>query len=166
MTAMTRSHRRSQQHTVDFLFTLSLLGVFAVTAVLVTLFGANTYERIVESSRCSYETSNSLSYVREKIRQGDTSAGISIIRLENNDVLEIQSTVNDASFVTYIYFSDGELKELYQPLGEPLPLASGQSILTLHGFTMEQLSDSLFRFTAFDENGDSDEIIVNMNCHA
>lgn len=162
---MTKFNRSGRQHTVDFLFTLSLLGVFAITAVLVTLFGANTYEKIVKQSRCTYETTNSLSYVREKIRQNDTSAGISVIQLEDNDVLEIQSTANGLSFVTYIYFLDGELKELYQPQGDPLPLSSGQSILALHGFSMEQLTDSLFLFTAFDENGHSDEIVVNVNSH-
>lgn len=160
---MTNFNRRGQQHTVDFLFTLSLLGVFAITSVLVTLFGANTYERIVRKSRCTYETSSSLSYVREKMRQNDTSAGISIIRLEGTDVLEIQSTIDELSFVTYIYFLDGELKELYQPQGDPFPLSTGQRILSLHGFSMEQLTDSLFRFTAFDENGQSDEIVVRIN---
>lgn len=153
----------NRQHTVDSLFTLSLLGVFAISALLVTVFGANTYEKIVSASRKTYESTTALSYVREKIRQNDAADCISVERLEDTDVLSLKSSVNGRSYITYVYYQDGMLRELYQQEGYDLPLSAGQGILKLHGLSMEQVSDSLLRFTAIDEDGSKSEITVALN---
>ena len=153
----------NRQHTVDSLFTLSLLGVFAISALLVTVFGANTYEKIVSASRKTYESTTALSYVREKIRQNDAAGCISVERLEDTDVLSLKSSVNGRSYITYVYYQDGMLRELYQQEGYDLPLSAGQGILKVHGLSMEQVSDSLLRFTAIDEDGSESEITVAIN---
>ncbi len=153
----------NRQHTVDSLFTLSLLGVFAISALLVTVFGANTYEKIVSASRKTYESTTALSYVREKIRQNDAAGCISVERLEDTDVLSLKSSVNGRSYITYVYYQDGMLRELYQQEGYDLPLSAGQGILKVHGLSMEQVSDSLLRFTAIDEDGSESEITVALN---
>ena len=159
---MSNSHT-NRQHTVDSLFTLSLLGVFAISALLITVFGANTYEKIVSDSRKTYECATALSYIREKIRQNDSANCISVATVENTDVLSLKSRVNDKSYTTYVYYQDGALRELYQQEGYDLPLSVGQSILKVHGLSMEQLSDTLFRFTATDEDGSESEITVAIN---
>ena len=153
----------NRQHTVDSLFTLSLLGVFAISALLVTVFGANTYEKIVSASRKTNESTTALSYVREKIRQNDAAGCISVERLEDTDVLSLKSSVNGRSYITYVYYQDGMLRELYQQEGYDLPLSAGQGILKVHGLSMEQVSDSLLRFTAIDEDGSESEITVALN---
>ncbi len=160
---MTNARLNGKRHTVDFLFSLSLLGVLAVTALLATLFGADIYENIIKHSESSYETGTSLAYVREKIRQNDTCEGITVTRREGQDVLAINSCVEGHSFLTCIYFQDGSLKELYQLAGESLPLSSGQTILSVSDFKMEQLSDTLFHFTAVDKGGESSELYVTVN---
>ena len=152
-----------RQHTVDSLFTLSLLGVFAITALLITVFGAGTYEKIVSRSGNLYETGASLSYIREKIRQNDTAGSVCIARIQDTDVLQLKSSVNDRSYVTYLYYQDGALKELYEQEGADLSLSAGQRILTVHDLTMRQLSDSLFFFTATDESGSRSEITLRVN---
>ena len=55
------------------------------------------------------------------------------------------------------------LRELYQQEGYDLPLSAGQGILKVHGLSMEQVSDSLLRFTAIDEDGSESEITVALN---
>ncbi len=153
----------NRQHTVDSLFTLSLLGVFAISALLVTVFGANTYEKIVSLSRRTYETSTTLSYIREKIRQNDTAGGVSITEIEDTDVLTLRSAVNGKSYITCIYYQDGMLRELYRQEEYDIPLSAGQGILEVHGLSMEQLSDTLYRFTAMDEDGEEAQITVAVN---
>lgn len=159
---MMNSHS-SRQHTVDSLFTLSLLGVFAISALLVTVFGANTYEKIVAKSSYLYESGTSLSYIREKIRQNDTAGGVFITQVEGTDVLCLKSSVADRSYLTYIYFLDGSLRELYQQEGYDLPLSAGQQILSVHDLSMEQLSDSLLHFCVTDESGAESEITLQVN---
>lgn len=160
---MTNASMTGKRHTVDFLFTLSLLGVLAVTGLLVTVFGAHIYENMINQSENSYETDTSLAYVREKIRQNDTREGIEVTQREGQDVLAIKSSAEGYSFLTYIYFQDGSLKELYQLAGKNLPLSSGQTILSVSDFKMEQLSDTLFHFTAVDGDGKSSTLFVTVN---
>ena len=159
---MMTSHS-SRQHTVDSLFTLSLLGVFAISALLVTVFGANTYEKIVAKSSSIYEAGTSLSYIREKIRQNDTADSVSILQIEDTDVLCLKSNVNDRSYVTYIYWQDGALKELYQQEGYDLPLSAGQQILSVDGLEMKQLSDSLLYVAVTDKSGARSELTLQLN---
>lgn len=158
-----RNSHSARQHTVDSLFTLSLLGVFAVSALLVTVFGANTYEKIVSLSRRTYESSTALSYLREKIRQNDASDCVSLGEIEDTDVLILKSAVNGQDYLTYVYYQDGMLRELYQQEGYDLPLSAGQGILELHGLSMEQLSDHLYHFTVTDGDGTESEITVAVN---
>lgn len=151
------------QHTADFLFILSLLGVFALSALLVMLFGAGIYEKLVQQSQSMYETGTALSYVREKIHSCDSGQGISIVSKDGTDVLVLTDQVNGRMLHTCIYFLDGALLELNEPAGESLPLTAGQEILTLTDFSMQQLSDTLFHFTAVGSDRQSDEIYVTLH---
>lgn len=151
------------RHTVDFLFVLSLLGFFALSALLVMLFGANTYENLVAQSEGLYETGTSLSYIREKIHANGSAQDISIAQREGTDVLVLSDSVGERRVHTWIYFLDGTLYELYQPADDQLPLSSGQEILQLEDFTMEQLSDTLFYFTAVGSNHKGSSLYVTVN---
>ncbi|MBQ7841074.1 MAG: DUF4860 domain-containing protein [Lachnospiraceae bacterium] len=162
---MYRLHSE-KKHSADFPFILTLLGVFTISALLVTLFGANIYRHIVSESQTGYEKSASLSYMREKLRQNDRAGAISLIEVDGTDVLSIEADFPDNSFVTWIYFQDGALKELFCKKDNPISLSAGQALLTLSDFSMAQLSDSSFLFCATAKDGSFQELTVTLHTAA
>ena len=58
----------NHQHIIDFLFVLSLFCVFAVSSVLLILFGADIYNKTVQQMECNYSSRTSIAYITEKIR--------------------------------------------------------------------------------------------------
>ena len=59
-------------HMVDLLFTLALVCVFAASALMVVLIGANVYQNTVEGMDENFSARTSVTYVATKIRQNDT----------------------------------------------------------------------------------------------
>ena len=153
----------TKQRSADVLFLISLLGVFAVSIVLVTVFGANTYRNIVSRSQKNYELTTSLSYVREKIRQNDQTGCILITTVDDTDVLSIKDSSSDSDYVTWIYFYEGSLRELFHQESNPLSLSAGQKILALDDFSMKQLSESLFWFSSVESGQTAAELTVTLH---
>ena len=68
--------RRQTTHAIDFLFTITLLAFFAISALLAVVIGARVYERITENMSINYDSRTSIAYVTEKIRQHDAAGGV------------------------------------------------------------------------------------------
>ena len=63
-------HRHSQKHhTIDLFFAIALFCVFAVSALAVTVSGADLYHRITTQAAGEYQSFTALSYLEEKVRQ-------------------------------------------------------------------------------------------------
>ena len=54
-------------HVVDFLFTLALFCVFAASALMVVVIGANVYRQTVRGMDSNYDSRTSLTYLTEKV---------------------------------------------------------------------------------------------------
>lgn len=160
-----RSRSASAESRFHFLFLLSLFGIFSVCALLVTLFGAEIYQKQIKSAQTSYEMNAPLSYVREKIRQNDQAGCIDLITVEQIPVLSIQNAA-DSGFVTWIYFQDGALCELFFQKEYPLSLSAGQRLLSVTDFSMEKKSDTMYFFRAYAADGSFSELTVTLCCDA
>lgn len=66
--------QKQSGHVVDFLFTLSLFGVFTICALIVAAIGVQVYQNTVSNMENNYTVRTSLTYVAEKIRQHDEPA--------------------------------------------------------------------------------------------
>ena len=105
---------KEKKHVTELLFTVALFCVFLISAVFVIVIGANVYRNTQKASDANYGMRTSLSYIMEKIRQGDVNGGISIGELnDGTPALLIASDYQDISYTTYIYSSGGEMKELF-----------------------------------------------------
>lgn len=65
-------------HVVDFLFTLALFCVFAASALMVVVIGANVYRQTVRGMDSNYDSRTSLTYLTEKVRQNDAANAVTI----------------------------------------------------------------------------------------
>ena len=154
---------KKQRHVVDFLFPLALFVLFAVCALLVILYAARSYGNVVDSSSLNTSARTATSYVTEKLHQNDANGGISKGKLDGLDALLLKQDVNGKEYVTYIYYYDGYLSELYAPESANLSASAGTKILEIKDFKIEELSEgSLFEISCTDENGDIDTQLVSV----
>ena len=152
-----------RKHSVtDFLFTLTLFCVFALSALMVVIIGANVYRSTVASMSENYSTRTAVAYVGEKIREFDrTTAGAPAAKLcvfpgeKELPALSLYRQSDTAQILLYIYYYDGALRELattdaYAPGLSP---ADGQPVAELTSAAFEQLENDLFSFEAVGKNG-------------
>lgn len=143
---------------VDVLFTLALFGVFAASSLTVVLIGADVYKSTVDGMDRNFGTHTSLTYVASKVRQHDTAGSVYIGQLQGLDAVVLEQNVGGETYQTWIYHYDGYLRELFAAEGaaESLPLGSGQAVVEIDRFQIEDAGDGLIRLTAARAQGDGD----------
>ena len=147
--------QRNQKHTIDFLFPAALFLVFAVSTLCVMLLAAGIYRQSAVETSENDVSRTALSYISEKIHQGDTADAVHLGTFDGQEALVIRQTTETDSYTTYIYLYENELKELFIRDGVQTRASAGKSILPLSDFAMEELKNGLFSFTCTDENGRS-----------
>lgn len=144
--------RTQRKHMIDFLFSVALFFVFALSALIVILLAARIYQSTTENSSLNYTSRTSLSYISEKIHQNDLDGAVYIGNFDGYEALVMEQNINDVTYYTYIYACDNKLKELFTSGNSGIKASSGQTILEIQDFSMEQLSDKLFKFSCTDRN--------------
>ena len=139
--------RTRKNHMIDFLFPVALFFVFAVSALTVILLATNIYRSATEHSSLNYTAGTSLSYISEKIHQSDENGSVSLGTFDGLDALILEQEYDGASYFTYIYTDEHELKELFVKEG-------------VKSFEMEAVSDHTFRFTCTDDAGQNAASVV------
>lgn len=147
-------------HMVDLLFTIALFFVFAVSSLSVILISSSAYRQIQKQTEANYSARTSLTYIAQKIRQSDVDGQVSLGTIDGQDALILRKDYEDASYLTYIYEYQGELKELFIKDGVDFSAADGKSIMDVTGFTIEQLSDHLYRFVTTDKDGKEYDLVA------
>lgn len=140
---MDRRFRMNMSHTsLDFVFILALLCIFAFGALMAVILGSNTYKGIKEGVDSNFEFRTPLSYISTKVRQNDRVNSIQIIQKEGVDALVLESLDNGEICQTWIYEYQESLCEVYLEKGTPFQLGDGLVILPSNGleFTMEDNS--------------------------
>ena len=99
--------RRIQDHTVDFLFTISLFCVFAVCALLVVSTGVQAYRSTALYLEDTYSARTALSYVAEKIRQHDAAGRVALTQLDGVNAVLLTDVL---SMVIFALYNPGEVE--------------------------------------------------------
>lgn len=124
---------------INVLFTMLLFLVFVLCALFTVLIGGQVYENINIRSQENFTGSVALQYVANKVRQGDREGGIDVITVDGTPVLEIASDMGD--YVSWIYYRDGAICELFSDPADGLGLEDGLKILECDGFDVSQSED-------------------------
>ncbi len=138
--------RRRGRSIVDMLFILALFAVFMISALFIVLFGARIYKKIVSDSDINYNARTSIAYISEKLRQHDSDGSVEVIFDGDRPVLRLTETYNELTYFTYLYESDGALREVTTPSEYDPVYSAGQNILYVNSFNVEKINDSLYRF--------------------
>ncbi len=153
---------RKEQHTIDILFTLALFLAFAVLALFVVVLGANAYNDISRSSDENYNIRSSFVYLTEKIRQGDAYGNVAVTSLSGSDALVLSQEINNDTYQTWIYLSNGKLNEIFIRAGTAFAPEAGQEIMDLSGFEIEVMDEGLFLMTLTDAGGGKHDSLISL----
>ena len=153
---------KNRSNIIDMLFVLSLFCVFAVTALLVVILGANVYKGISANMEDNYSARVSVSYITEKVRQNDTSDGVEIRETEGGPALVLKQSADGYDYETWIYAQDGHLKEATIEAGQDLSGLYGENIMEVSGLRFEMLSSGLIRVTVADKDNNQYESMVHI----
>ena len=136
-----RTGKNAPVHSADSLFVMALVCVFAICSLFVILFGARVYNGIRNRSEDNYSTRTGLSYLRNKIRAFDETGRIS----GRGDYLLLTTGDDEYADDTYIYYSDGALRELttarYLDVDPFVVDGDADMIVPASGFSIEWLGN-------------------------
>ena len=138
-----------KRHAIDFLFPVTVFFVFTISALTVILLAARIYQSTTDDSQRNYTSGTALSYLTEKLRQNDREDGIFL------DELDGTQETDDASYLTYLYAWDGQLRELYVKEGTTLSPSAGKSILPVKEFSVEETENQVLTFRCTDTSGET-----------
>lgn len=148
---------------IDTVFIVSLFVMFAITAILLILIGARQYRFTADSMNRNYEIRTASSYLTEKVHQSDTITGVSVVDFSVGSALALTDRQNNQTYITYIYYYDGVLKELFVKEDAAFTPSAGQTIVQLHGFIPEVVHTGLIRITFTDTQNKEYSIYLDIN---
>ena len=139
MTEKTQTKGQS----ISGLFTMLLFLVFVLCALFSVLMGSQVYENITKRSDENFSGTTALSYIANKIRQGDRQDGVDIIEVDGTSVLQLKQKIGEETYHTWIYWKDGSIRELFTDENSGLGLEDGLEILECSGLSMEKKGRSI-----------------------
>jgi len=103
--------KTKHSHTISGVFVFFLLGVFAVSATLMVLLGAQAYKEGADRGEMHSAERIASSYLRGKLREADSRDMILLEDVDGAESLKIINTEEET--VTLLFVRDGMLCEWY-----------------------------------------------------
>lgn len=138
----------------NVLFTLLLFLVFILCALFTVLIGSRVYENITARSNRNFTGNTALSYIANKVRQGDREGMVEVREIDGAKVLVLGQNVDGIVYETWIYYLDGTVRELFANPDSGLGLQDGLEILECGGLDLS-LDGSLLTIRTRGEGGSS-----------
>ena len=125
-----------KKHSVNMMFTILLLGIFALTAVFVAVMGAKVYANSADKMQANFDTRTSLVYLSEKIR---TSPGdsFSVRDIDGATALVLSEEVGGTVYESWVFVSKEKLCEATVVKGDSVHPGSAQKIMPLKSLSAE-----------------------------
>lgn len=157
--------KQENHHLVDILFVISLFCVFAFSALMLVIIGADIYKKTVSHMNNNYAKRTSFAYITEKVRQYDKQGGISVIEYGNGPALSLEETIDQETYYTVFYQYDGQLRELFSARPEALSPGAGQAVFSCSSLELTQINSSLYQFSIIDAEGHYMCLYVSSHCN-
>ena len=151
---MNRRTAARRGNRMNVLFTSLLFLVFILCALFTVLIGSRVYENITQRSNHNFTGTTALSYIANKVRQGDREGMAEVREIEGTPVLVLGQVVDGTRYETWIYYRDGSVRELFSNPESGLTLKDGLEILECEGLELS-MEDRLLTVKTLGEGGGS-----------
>ena len=147
-----------KRHSVNMVFTILLLGIFALAAIFVAVMGAKVYANSAEKMQANFDTRTSLVYLSEKIRT-NPGGNFQVRELGDAQALVLTEEIAGAVYESWVYVSGDKLCETTVAQGDTVLPGLGQQIMDLKSFDVA-LKDGGVEITVLTIEGDSDTTFI------
>lgn len=140
---------------IEVFFVILIIIGLCISAAVLMNSGKNAYERILENNNQLENARIAISYLGMRIRQNNSIGAVTLIPkgIGNSDVIRLRHSGDFDGMVTYIFYDEGQLKEIYTWDGIDPDLEFSETIVSLAGLDFES-GAGFFKFTAhYTEDG-------------
>jgi len=118
------------------MFTIMLLGIFALAAIFVAVLGAKVYANSADKMQANFDTRTSIVYLSEKIRTcpGDN---FDVRDLDGITALVLSEEIGSQIYESWVFVSENQLREATVTRGDTILPGAAQSIMPLKSFDAE-----------------------------
>ena len=122
-----------KKHSVNMMFTILLLGIFALSAIFVAVLGAKVYANSADKMHANFDTRTSLVYLSEKIR---TSPGenFTVRDLNGTKALVLSEEIKGTTYEAWVFVANDKLCEVTVVAGDTVLPGAAQQIMDLKEF--------------------------------
>ncbi len=119
---------KNDRHIIDLIFVIALMGVFAVSSVIMVILGISVYKDTVNATGTSFETRTTLLYISERIRQTDNGT-VRTGEVAGHDALITTVEYEGAECEVWIFCDGSHIREVSVLAGTAVTLTDGQEIV-------------------------------------
>ena len=148
-----------KKHSVNIMFTILLLGIFALTAIFVAVMGAKVYANSADKLQANFDTRTSIVYLSEKIRTcpGDD---YQVREVNGSTALVLSENIGGQVYESWVFVVSDKLCETTVARGDTVFPGVAQQIMSLKSFHAE-LKDGGIELTVVTASGDSSTTFIS-----
>ena len=121
---------------IEITFVMILLAIFGFTTFTLVAVGASSYEKMLHEREEHANMRVAISYISNRVRQGDAEKALRIAEIEGNQALVLRQTEDGEVYETWIYMQNNELCEMFIPEGVSFSASDGVSLVAINGIDM------------------------------
>jgi hypothetical protein len=141
------------------MFTILLLGIFALAAVFVAVMGAKVYANSADKMQANFDTRTSLVYLSEKIRTCPAD-GYSVRDLNGMKALVLSEEIDGYTYESWVFVMNDKLSEATVMAGDTVMPGTAQQIMDLKQFEAT-IKDGGIEITVTTLAGDRDTTFIS-----
>lgn len=156
--------RKNQQNqfSIQFVLILLLFLLIVVLSSMIVILGKDIYTNIIDDRESNYNLRVSLSYITNKIRQGDKENSVFLDSINDNQALVIRENYDGLNYDTWIYYYDGYIYEILVEEGQEFFEEDGMKIIYVEDFNISKENENLYKFYVKNDNKYVD-LYININ---
>ena len=131
-----------------------LLGaVFLFLSIGLVMMGGSVYQHIMRGAGENDQIRTTFSYIANQVRRADAGGGVEVGLWDGREALLLTQDFGGYEYVTYLYYYEGALRELFVEKGFDLDPDAGQPIVWLAGLGFQEDARGLITIRALFDDG-------------
>jgi hypothetical protein len=127
-----------KRHSLDLVVVVALFFIYATSALLLCVIGAEVYRGAAETMQHNYDQRTSVLYLVEKVRQNDLDDSLRVDSVGDSTALVLIEQRSGQGYETWLFVQDSILYEGMFAPGDPIDLKLCQPIMPMESLTIER----------------------------
>lgn len=141
-------------HTVSGVFVFLLIGLFAITSILLVLMGVRVYRSVTDAALGNTDYQLALSYLCNKVHAYDHEGGVAIGQEDGMQVLYLKESIDGDAYETRIYCYDNTIYEYFAAVGDAFDPEYGEALTQVDSMAFSAITPNLLQVDVTLPNGD------------